>query len=74
MAQNVINKVNQRIKFLARVSTFLNRSVLEILAGALRQCHFDYACTSWYTSIAWAFKNRLQTAQNKLVRRILQLE
>ena len=73
MALQVIQKVNQRGKFLARTSSFLNRSALEILAGALIQCHFDYASTSWYTGISAALKHKLQTAQNKLVRVILKL-
>ena len=74
MAQKVVSKINQRIRFIARVSTYLNRAALEVLSGALIQCHYDYACSSWYTGITAALKGRLQTAQNKLVRLILKLQ
>ena len=62
------NKINRQ------VSTYLNRAALEVLSGALIQCHYDYACSSWYTGITAALKGRLQTAQNKLVRLILKLQ
>ena len=73
MALQVISKVNQRVKFISRCSKFLNREALEILAGALIQCHFDYACSSWYTGLNTVLKNKLQTSQNKLVRVVLKL-
>lgn len=56
------------------MSTYINRSALEALSGALIQCHYDYACSAWYTGITVALKGRLQTAQNKLVRLILKLQ
>ena len=61
------------MKFLARTSSFLNSTALEILAGALVQCHFDYACLAWYTGIFAVLKGKLQTSQNKLVRVVLKL-
>ena len=73
MAQKVISKVSQRTKFLARISRFLDTHTLKTLAGALVQCQFDYACTSWYTGISMTLKKKLQTSQNKLVRVILKL-
>lgn len=73
MSKKVVVKVNHRIKFLARNSKYLDRKALRALAGALVQCHFDYACLSWYDSAPSNMKIRLQTAQNKLVRIVLQL-
>lgn len=73
MALKTISKINQKVKFLARLYSFLDKSTLLILAGALIQCHFDYACTSWYTGITKALKNKLQTSQNKLIRLLLAL-
>ena len=70
MALRVISKANQRIKFLARISKFIDKGAMKILAAALIQCHFDYACTSWYNGIPITLKNKLQTSQNKLVRLI----
>lgn len=71
MGQRVIIKVNQKIKFLARKAQFLNKETLKMLANALIQPHFDYACTTWYSSTPKRIKVQLQTAQNKLVRLIL---
>ena len=73
MSKEVLTKVNQRTKFLARNARYLDSNALRALAGALVQCHFDYACTSWFDSAPKTIKNRLQTAQNKLVRVILKI-
>ena len=43
------------------------------LVSTLIQCHMDYACSAWYTGLSKRNKSRLQTAQNKLIRFILQL-
>ncbi len=51
MALKVLSKINQRTKVLAGVSSLIDRNALKTLAGALVQRHFDYAFTSWYTSI-----------------------
>ena len=38
------------------------------LATALIQCHFDYACSSWFSGLTKGTKNKLQVCQNKLIR------
>ena len=73
MALKVISKVNQRTRFLGRISPYVNSSAMRTLAGALIQCHYDYACTSWYRGISKPLKAKLQTSQNKLVRLLLKL-
>ena len=73
MAAKVIKKVNQRTRYLYRVSSLVNNSTLRTLARTLIQPHFDYACTSWYHSTSKVLKTRLQTSQNKLVRLLLSL-
>ena len=73
MATNVIKKINQRTRFLYRVSAMVSRNTLKTLAGALVQGFFDYACTSWYYGTSKEIKTRLQTSQNKLVRLLLGL-
>lgn len=40
---------------------------------ALILCHFDYACSSWYTGLSQYYKNKLQTMHNKVVRFILNM-
>jgi len=44
-----------------------------MLALALVQCHFDYACSSWYSSLTKKTQSKLQVSQNKLIRIILKL-
>ena len=44
--QNVIAKVNQKVTFLARKATFLDKGTLKVLSTALVQPHYDYACTT----------------------------
>jgi hypothetical protein len=44
------------------------------LCTALVQCHFDYCCSSWYSSISSKLKDKLQVMQNKLIRFILKLK
>ena len=73
IAQNILNKAGARLKFLFRHAGCLNQKTRKILCNALILCYFDYACSSWYTSLSQHFKNRLQTMQNKVVRFILNL-
>lgn len=72
-AQKVITKVNQRVRFLARIAKYLDTKAMMTLAGAIIQPYYDYACCSWYNGLSKYFKNKLQTSQNKLVRIILNL-
>ena len=43
------------------------------LCNALIQCHLDYCCTAWYTSLLVKDKCKLQVIQNKMVRFVLNL-
>ena len=36
-------------------------------------CHFDYACSSWYSSLSKGTQSKLQICQNKLIRTVLKL-
>ena len=38
------------------------------------QCHFDYACSFWFSCLSQNLKNRLQTTQNKLIKFVLSLD
>ena len=46
MATTVIKKVNQRTRFLYRISSLVDKNTKKILAGTLIQPLFDYTCTS----------------------------
>ena len=69
----IIEKSSNRIKFLYRYKDILNEKSRKIMCSALIQCHFDYCCSSWYTSINKGLRNRLQIMQNKIIRYILNL-
>jgi len=73
MAMKAHNKITNRTKFLARNANILDSATLKTLPRALVLCHFDYAATFWYSGTAQSLKNKLQTAQNKLIRAVLKL-
>ena len=74
MAGKVLNKVYSRLKNLYRKSKFLNQNTKKLLASALVQCHYDYSCSFWYSSLSKQTKSKLQISQNKLVRFTLNLQ
>ena len=73
IANGIIQKANSRMKFMYRQSNCLNQNSRKILCSALIQCHFDYACSSWYSGLGQRLKQKLQITQNKMVRFILNL-
>ena len=58
---------------MARHRNILDKKSKKMLISALIQCHFDYASTAWFFNLNKTLKNKLQIAQNKLVRFILNL-
>jgi len=70
---NILKKANFRLNFLYRHKEMLNFSSRKTLCSALIQCHFDYTCSSWYPGINKGLKDKLQVAQNKMIRFILNL-
>ena len=58
-ALNIVNKINNKLKFLYCKNSFL------MLCNILIQPHFDYACSAWYPSLTKNLKHRIQTTQNK---------
>ena len=73
IVQNIIHKVNARLKFLYRNAGWLNTRSRLTLATALIQCYFDYASSSWYSSLTKTLQKKLQVMQNKVVRFVLDL-
>ena len=69
----VLKKVYARLKFLYRKSKFLDFNTRKLLASALIQCHYDYACSYWYKSLTRRTKSKLQISQNTLIRFVLNL-
>jgi hypothetical protein len=71
MGTSVVQKVNSKIKFLYRNKVFFGIKERKMLCSALLQSNFDYACKSWYRGLQKRIKVRLQNAQNKIIRYIL---
>ena len=67
IVDNIVHKVNGRLKFLYRQAKFLDLSCKMSLCSALIQCHLDYACSAWYSGLSKCMKQRLQVCQNKMV-------
>ena len=65
---NILGKVNARLKFLYRHGDCLSKQTRKTLSSALILCHFDYSCSAWYSGLNKSFKHKLQVAQNKVVR------
>ena len=51
MTLSVIDKVNNKLKFLYRKNRFLTPTLKRLLCNALIQPHFDYACSAWYPNV-----------------------
>ena len=66
MALNVVNKVNNKLKFLYRKNSFLTPALRRLVCNAFIQPHFDYACSAWYPNLTKKIKYRI--SQDKLVK------
>lgn len=73
MYNRVLSRSNSRLKFLFRQARYLCEKSRKILASALIQPHFDYACSSWFYGLRKQCRHRLQTCQNKMIRFVLGL-
>ena len=51
MALSVINKINNKLKFLYGKHRFLTQNLRRLLCNALIQPHFDYACSVCYSNL-----------------------
>ena len=75
MALKVMNKINSRLKFVYRKNRYLTPYLKWLLCNALIQPHFDYDCSAGYPNLNKKLKNKLQTVQNRHIRRYwLQLD
>ena len=73
IVNNIVKKTGSRLKFLYRQGHFLKFETRKLLGHALIQPFFDYSASSWHSSLTRALKRKLQVAQNKLARFILNL-
>ena len=73
IVNEILKKANSKLKFLYKFKDMLNFKSRKTLCTALIQCHFDYACSSWYPGASKTLKKKLQIMQNKTTRFILDL-
>ena len=57
-----------RLAFLYRCSSLLDRKCRQMLCSALIQPHIDYCCSTWYSGLTVALKERFNVIQRKMVR------
>ena len=67
MVENILSKINNKLKFLYRKQRFLNKNIRRILCNSLIQPHYDFACSSWYPLLTKNLRKRLQVSQNKCI-------
>jgi len=68
IVEHILHKSSNKLKFLYRNARNFDLNTKKLLVSALIQCHFDYACSSWYSGLSMKWKGRLQTMQNKIIR------
>ena len=51
VALSVINKINNKLKFLYHKNRFLTPTLRRLLCNVLIQPHFHYACSAWYPNL-----------------------
>ena len=70
---NILKKENSQLKFLYRQAKDLNTRSRKLSTSALILCHFDYACSAWYSGLQKTMKHKLQILQNKTIQFALDL-
>ena len=63
IVNKVLSKVNGRLKFLIRKSKFLDLKTRISVVNAIIQCHFDYACSSWFLGVSPSTKPNYRSAK-----------
>ena len=74
MAVKMINKINEKLKFLYRKNRYLIKELRRMLCNALIQPHFNYACPAWYPNLNEKMQKKIQIMQNKFIRFCLKLD
>ena len=71
MRNSVIKNVNAKLYFLYRKSAFFGTNERQLLCSALVNPRFECVCNAWYRSVHAKVKHKLQTAQSKMIRYLL---
>ena len=73
-AGNLMKVCAGRLAFLYRQSSLLDKKCRQTLCSALIQPYMDYCCSSWYSALSVALKERLNVIQRKMVRFVFSLD
>ena len=68
MTLKVLNKTNEKFKFLYRKNKYLTKELRRMLCNALIQSQFDCACPTWYSNLDEKTKMKVEITQNKCIR------
>ena len=71
MGNSVIKKVNSGLRFIYRKKDFLDFKARKLVCNSLFQSRIDYGHNVYYRSLNSNLKHKVQTAQNKMIRLIL---
>lgn len=71
IAATILSKTAKKLNFLYRYTHFFNIKVKKLLVASLIQCHFDYACSAWYSGLSQKLKDKMQATQNNVIRYML---
>ena len=73
-AGNLMKVCAGRLAFLYRNASLLDEKCRRMLCSSLIQSYIDYCCSSWYSGLSVALKERLNIIQRKMVRFIYSLD
>ena len=59
MAESVLSKINNKLRFLYRKQKFLDKDIRRLLCNALIQPHYDLACSSWFPLLTEKFEKKV---------------
>ena len=68
---HIVKKVNSRLRFMYRQASFFDTETKKILVSALVLPYFDYSISSWHSGLSRTLKSKLQLAQNRVIRFLL---
>ena len=67
LIDKIICKLNAKLKFLHRQTKNVNMKTKKILTSALILCHFDYACSSWFSGLTKKHKSTVYPKQGNSI-------
>ena len=71
IVDSILNKVNNRLRFLYRQAKVLDVKCKSSVCSALISCHLDYVCRSWYAGFKEGLQQKLQVCHYKVMSFIL---